>query len=61
MAAPFVPNQNINAEIAAEAPGHVFAAGTEPWLDQSGDLDCLRIFSLSPGQTNGWITGKGYD
>ena len=61
MEAPFVPNQNINAEIAAEAPGHVFDAGTEPLLDQSRNLDCLRLCSLSPGQRNRWITGQGYD
>ena len=39
MAAPFVPNQNINTAIAAEASGHIFAAGTEPWLVQAGSLD----------------------
>ena len=32
MAAAFVPNQNVNAGIAAEALGHVFAAGSETWL-----------------------------
>ena len=61
MASPFLPNQNVNADIAAEAPGHVFAAGTEPWLDLSEALDCLRLCSLSPGQRNRWITGQGYD
>ena len=55
MAAAFVPNQNVDTMIATEAPGHVFAAGTEPWLGQSGALDCLRICSLSPGQANRWI------
>ena len=39
MAAAFVPNKNVDAAIAAEAPGHVFAAGTEPWLGQAGSLD----------------------
>ena len=55
MAAAIVPNQNVYSVIALEAPGHVFAAGTEPWLGQSGALDCLRICSLSPGQANRWI------
>ena len=32
MAEVFVPNQNIDAVIVAEALGHVFAAGMEPWL-----------------------------
>ena len=61
MAAAFVHNQNIDAAIAAEASGHVFAAGTEPWLGQAGALDCLRLCSLSPGQANGWITRQGFD
>ena len=39
MAAPFVPNQNINTAIAAEASGHIFSAGTEPWLGQAGPMD----------------------
>ena len=39
MAAAFVPNQNANAAIVSEAPGHVFAAGTETWLGQAGALD----------------------
>ena len=56
MAAAFLPNQNVDAEISVEAPEHVFASGTEPWLGQSGALDCLRICSLSPGQANLWIT-----
>ena len=30
MAAAIVPNQNVYSVIALEAPGHVFAAGTEP-------------------------------
>ena len=60
MEAVFVPNQNVNAAIEAEAPGYVFAA-TEPWLYRYGALDCLRLCSLSPGQTNGWITGQVYD
>ena len=46
MAAAFVPNQNVNAGIAAEALGHVFAAGSETWLVQSGALDFLRFFCL---------------
>ena len=49
MAAEFVPNQNVDVEIAAEAPGQVFATGTEPWLGQYGALDCLRLLSLPPG------------
>ena len=61
MAAAFVSNQNVDAAIAAEALGHVFAAGTEPWLGQAGALDCLRLCSLSPGQANVWITGQGSD
>ena len=32
MAEAFVPNQNVDAAIAAEAPGYVLSAGTEPWL-----------------------------
>ena len=43
MAEVFVNNKNVNTEIAAEAPGHVFAAGTEPWLGRSGALDFLRL------------------
>ena len=61
MAAAVVPNQNVDAAIAAEATGHIFATGTEPWLGQAGALDCLRLCSLSPGQANGWITGQGFD
>ena len=61
MTAAFVTNQNVDAAIAAEAPGYVFAAGMEPWLGQAGALDCLRLCSLSPGQANGWITGQGFD
>ena len=38
MAEVFLLNQNIDVVIAAEAPGHVFAAGTEPWLGRSGAL-----------------------
>ena len=30
MAAAFVPNQNVDSTIAAEAPGQVFFAVTEP-------------------------------
>ena len=60
MAAPFVPNQNIDTAIAAEASGHIFAAGTEPWLGQAGPMDWLQFFSLSPGQANIWITGKEF-
>ena len=61
MAAEFVTNKNVDAVIAAEAPGHVFAAGTEIWLGQSVALDFLRIFRLSPYQGNGWITGQVFD
>ena len=61
MAVAFVPNQNVDAAIAAEAPGHVFDVGTEPWFGQAGALDRLRLCSLSPGQANGWITGEGFD
>ena len=57
----FVSNKNVDAAIAAEAPGNVFAAGTEPWLGQAGALYCLRLCSLSPGQAKGWITGQGFD
>ena len=32
MAASFVHTQTFDAEIAAKAQGHVFAAGTKPWL-----------------------------
>ena len=59
MAAVFLPNQNVNTLIAAEAPGHVFDAGTEPWLDQYGALGCLRFCSLSPFQSNRCIIGQG--
>ena len=52
MASVFVPNQNINATIAVESPGHIFAAGKEPLLGQAGSLDCLRLCILSPGQSN---------
>ena len=45
MAAAFVPNQMFDAAITEEAPGHIFSAGTEPWLVQSGPLDCLRFVS----------------
>ena len=61
MVSAFVPNQNVDDAIAAEAPGHVFFARKEPWLGQAWDLDYLRICSLSPGQANGWITGQGFD
>ena len=61
MAAAFVPNQNVNAVIAAEPPRHVFAAGMEPWLSQSGFLDFLQLCSISPGQAKRWITGQGFD
>ena len=57
----FVPNQNFDAAIAVEAPGNVFAVGTEPWLGLAGALDCLRVCSLSPGQANRWITGQIFD
>ena len=56
----FVPNQNVDAIIAAEALGNVFAARTEPWLGISVALDCLRFFSLSLGQEIRWITGHGF-
>ena len=52
MAAEFLSNRNVYASIAAEAPGHVFYAGTEPWSGQSGALNCLRICILLPGQAN---------
>ena len=61
MAAVFLPNRNVNAAIAAEATGNVFDAGTEPWLGQSGALDCLQIFILSPSQSNIWITGQVFE
>ena len=61
MVAAFVPNQNVDDTIAVESPGHVFATKMEPWLGQSGALDWLWIFSLSPGQANSWITGKGIE
>ena len=61
MAATFVPNQHVDAEIAAEAPGYILHAGTEPWLGRSGAMDCLRICSLSSGQANIWITGNVFD
>ena len=51
MAGAFLPNQNVDDVIAAEAPGHVFAAVTEPWLGQAGALDCSRLCSLSPGES----------
>ena len=57
----FLHNKNVDSGIAAEAPRHVFAAGTEPWLDQSGDMDCLRIYILSPVQANRWITVQVFD
>ena len=44
-----------------QAPGHVFAAGKEPWLGQAGALDCLQFCSLSPIQANGFIVAKGFD
>ena len=61
MAKAFVPNQTVDADIAAKAPGHVFAAGTEPWLGQAGALGFLRLCSLSSSQANGWITGQVFD
>ena len=61
MAAAFVPNQNVDAAIAAEAPGHVFDVGTEPWFGQAGALDRLRLCSLSPGQSNRFITEQLFD
>ena len=61
MAEAFVPNQNVDAAITAEAPGYVLSAGTEPWLGWSGALGYLRLCSLSPGQENVWITGQGFD
>ena len=39
MSEAFVPNQNVDAAIAAETSGHVFAAVTDPWLGQYGALD----------------------
>ena len=57
MAAAFVPNQMFDAAITEEAPGHIFSAGTEPWLVQPGPLDCLRFCILSTGQANGCIIG----
>ena len=54
MAAEFVTNKNVDAVIATEAPGHVFAAGTEIWLGQSVALDFLRLCSLiQANQTDG--------
>ena len=38
MAVAFVPNQNVDSMIAAEAPGHVFAAGMEPRLGRARAL-----------------------
>ena len=61
MTAAFVPNQNVDNAIVVEAPGHVFAAGTEPWLGKYGVLNCLRLCSLSACQANGWITVQGFD
>ena len=61
MAAQFVPNQNVNATIAVEAPGHLFAAEMVPQLSQYVSLDCLRYFSLSSGQANIWITDQLFD
>ena len=61
MAAAFLPHQNVDAVIAAEATGHVFAAGIEPWLGQAVALDFLRLCSLSPGKANGKINGQGFD
>ena len=61
MAAAFVHNQNVDAAIAAEEQGHVFAAGMEPWLSQSGFLDFLQLCSISPGQAKIRITGQGFD
>ena len=40
MAAAFVPNQNVDAAIAAEVPGNLFSSGVVPWLGQAGALDC---------------------
>ena len=51
----------VDAAIAAESPGQVFAAGTEPWLGIAGSLDSLRLCSLSPGQANACINGKVFD
>ena len=61
MAPMFVPNQNVDAAIAAEAPGLVFTSGTELCLSQSGSLYCLWLCILSLGQENRWITGHGFD
>ena len=61
MAAPFVPNQNVDSAIAEEAPGHIFDTGIEPWIGQAGALDFLQICSLSPGQANGCITREVFD
>ena len=61
MEAVFIPKRNVDTTIVAEAPGHIFAAGTDPWLGQAGALDYLQICSLSPGQVNRWITGQGFD
>ena len=48
-------------KISEELPGHVFSAGTEPWLGQAGVLDCLQLCSLSPVQANVWISGQRFD
>ena len=61
MSASFVHKQNVGANIAAEAPGRVFATGTVPQLRQAGALYFLQLSSLSPSQANGWITGQGFD
>ena len=54
MAAAFVTNQNFDAAVASEAPGHVCSAGTEAWLGQAGALDFLRLCSLiQANQTDG--------
>ena len=39
MEAEFVTNQNVDAAIATESPGHVFDTVTEPWLGQAVALD----------------------
>ena len=61
MESTFLPNQNVDAALAAELPGYVCATLTEPWLGQGGALDCLQIFILLPLQSNGWITGQGIE
>ena len=57
----FVYNQNVDTVVDAEAPGHVFFVGMEPWLGQYGDMDCLQLCSLVPVHANGWIIGQGFD